>query len=843
MSSSTNLLPPETPRRDKLTTTSNEHNQNNSNLSINRIPASTNLLTPSFSFGLSFSPSFNFNSPNPLNGKPIDTAKTPKKNHFLDSLNELEDLKDNKEVNNTITSEQNDDLWSSLNENEETSISSIVNKSKDSEDFLTPNKLFKNKNLSPSLIKEKSTSSPKTTLDHVAKKRRMSSSLNDSPNNSIASKIDSTMESPITYRKSSLSQQSSSSNLIDDKVWYPELDDCLIRSFYKYRKFKEDQIFNQSTILKKTSQNKILSRMLYNKTGQLRTTTQISSRIFRLVKAGKLIKDKSTPPNTNNNNEDDIILTPLEDLINSHCDSTQNNAIIDQELDLLLSSPPLGDVFDENTLNYKLSLTNFEINFKNKSNEVVHCFTKFTSSRTTDEKPPVNLGKDVPIWSIHHDLNLLINQFATSTPTSAISPKFTYSPVLDTSTGQTESIMKLDVSGNASESMLNCYQHLKVFKAKNDQILFETTEPLNGYKSNKSFILNVPFLKKFLYGYFNYLVNGSIISKDENLKIIQIIYNNKNNNMEYNDQSIIHAYIIHDLNVAGSTNSSTVIYYNKQKNEECQSEADENETILAESSPYKSSPYKNTPNKLRNFKIDVNKANMEYTQGPMTAPIFNSRLLNQQLEEQNQRNQTQQYIQFQQQQNQNQQPPLMHSQSTNSIPQQMSNVYENHQGYPFPPQFNNQQTQMQQIQQQQRQQIRQIQQQAYQQISPQFLPQQQYIPNEPMKDEYIRQQQLFPQMYQQQMNQVQFIQQHIPQQMQQQQQQQINQQHIQPSRSNSISNSISNKENIKPKISFGPILEYDPSNDVKKIQKENLHDGKIGQRFPTVTTVMYKPKK
>ena len=93
------------------------------------------------------------------------------------------------------------------------------------------------------------------------------------------------MQSPINYRKQSVAystkSNSSSSAIADDKVWWPELDDVLIKSLYKYKKFKEDQdSFNASSILKKTSQNKIISRMLLNKTGILRTTKQISSRIF-----------------------------------------------------------------------------------------------------------------------------------------------------------------------------------------------------------------------------------------------------------------------------------------------------------------------------------------------------------------------------------------------------------------------------------------------------------------------------------------------------------------------------------------------------------------------------------
>ena len=78
--------------------------------------------------------------------------------------------------------------------------------------------------------------------------------------------------------------------------------------------------------------------MIFNKTGVLRTTKQISSRIFRLSKAGKLLKDSNnkTPQTVGSSNEevDDLMLTPLEDLINvqGSMDSSKHNAVIDNEL-------------------------------------------------------------------------------------------------------------------------------------------------------------------------------------------------------------------------------------------------------------------------------------------------------------------------------------------------------------------------------------------------------------------------------------------------------------------------------------------------------------------------------
>ena len=69
--------------------------------------------------------------------------------------------------------------------------------------------------------------------------------------------------------------------------------------------------------------------MLLNKTGILRTTKQISSRIFRLSKSGKLVKETKTLQTGSfaNNNLDDILLTPLRSLVNARGQLIPQNSI------------------------------------------------------------------------------------------------------------------------------------------------------------------------------------------------------------------------------------------------------------------------------------------------------------------------------------------------------------------------------------------------------------------------------------------------------------------------------------------------------------------------------------
>lgn len=711
------LIPPETPR-------AKAKDSNTSNLgSVNR-----NILTPSFSFGLNFLPSFNFNSPSvqaispgnflhisnsfnkAINRTPITSTSlalvppsTGKKhNRFLEALtrSSQQDGDNNKEGSSVSDTDNNDEIWSTVNTSQaqhnstnQTSMYEDENDHEKDNSFLPPNKLVLEKieenNKSPSLDKAADISPKTAGDDYIVKKRKLSTdqSLTDSPNNSVASKIDSTMQSPINYRKQSVAystkSNSSSSAIADEKVWWPELDDVLIKSLYKYKKFKEDQdSFNASSILKKTSQNKIISRMLLNKTGILRTTKQISSRIFRLSKSGKLVKETKTPQTGSfaNNNLDDILLTPLRSLVNARgsIDSSKLNTIIDEELDMLLGTSPLNEEFDD-TL-YKLEIRDFRLSFRSVHDH--HIFTNLVSidvnkslSVPIEEAIRIKLElKKVPAWIINHDLNLNCHHIASSTPCSAVSASHQFQQLhLSLTGGNFESHMTIDVScGEKSHKILSWRSHIVVYKKGNK--LLEVVDVINGYfsESSKSYTLQIPFLKNFFLGYITYLANGAAITPDENLKIVQIIYSNpKSGTMEFDlGESTIRAYIIHELNIAGTSGSSKINiidvhskYQSASKQDHC--DIDDNETVLADSSPLKLSPNSSrqwdTPSKSR-LRIDTNKANIDggAIAGPMTAPIYNAELLNKKmLDEQEKMKSNLQKEQLR--------PPLMHSQSVCNV--------------------------------------------------------------------------------------------------------------------------------------------------------------------------------
>ena len=226
--------------------------------------------------------------------------------------------------------------------------------------------------------------------------------------------------------------------------------------------------------------------MIFNKTGVLRTTKQISSRIFRLSKAGKLLKDSNnkTPQTVGSSNEevDDLMLTPLEDLINvqGSMDSSKHNAVIDNELDVLLASSPLEEVFEN--MSYRLSVRNFKMSFKNAQEN--HTFTNLVSINVTksitipiEAKVREKLRRmNVPTWLITHDMNINCNHVATSTPRSAISPTASQIHIhqpphqmqlqhMNLTKGIFQSYMIVDVScEERSQSMLNWRNSLTVYK-------------------------------------------------------------------------------------------------------------------------------------------------------------------------------------------------------------------------------------------------------------------------------------------------------------------------------------------------------------------------------------------
>lgn len=668
--------PPETPR------TRSAHNN------ISNIPHGLNRLsTPLFPFGLSFSPTFNFNTPNGISPTrfftPVKAADSIKNNtplaskdhfKFLASLNSISQTADAGHQSSELNSEDNqdkkdeseedDDVWSSLNatQQNQSNLTSIHEsdldmgkfslEEGDSKIFQTPAKLLEHKTkppqvkLIPSVPTQAASKRDGSSIARIESsvKRRKLSNIADTPNNRIAARIDSTMDSPVSMRRLSNAHSTTSSSA--SEVWSLELDDVLIKSFHKYHKFKLSDAANELSILKKTSQNKVISRMIFNRTGILRTSKQISSRIFRLSKAGRLTKETKTPQtNVSTSELEELIRTPLEELVNGQHlpESAHTDALIDQELNILLTSSPLDEVFDTKTT-YKLTPKDFKMCFHDQRQTIT--FTRLGKQINNDNKSLEKLDlsivgtfgmRKIPVWLLKHDLNLHLRNLATSTPLSQ-----SWSPYLTNATNLNpsgfESIMTIDVycEGNNSQPMLAWYSSLEVYKSGKKLLL--VVDIINGYRNEDSelYTLKIPFAKTFFAGFINYLINGSAISSDEDLKIVQLIYDNvdESNSKLDLEKSHIHAYLVHDFHMCG-TKGETVVKIVDSRNIPTGLESDDNETVVAGSSPpcrLSSTPplsmrNKETPSKL---KIDINRANNNHNilSGPLTAPVYNSSVVN-----------------------------------------------------------------------------------------------------------------------------------------------------------------------------------------------------------------------
>ncbi|KAK6463197.1 hypothetical protein DFJ63DRAFT_334750 [Scheffersomyces coipomensis] len=1054
------VKPPQTPRSTSTT--------NNSFLASGSHHKHHQSITPSFTFGLNFSPSFQFQSPihsvspqkffnvaNNLNkaitGSTLSkkltttattTATTPSinnkdkqppitvtvttpsrlANRFMDSLrrtksevdtsigSDLAEI-DNESVDDSIRTQDdslslfsgtfvNDSINASVSHPNLTSLSSIYedddvkegvvqNPTSDDNTFLTPNKLIlavennnninnNNNNQTPSRftatmslasapalvpIKPKIDNNATDAIRNSIKRRKLSAvaerNIQDSPNNSIASQIDSTVDSPIQKRKLSIDSVNTSADS-GDKVWYDELDEVLIKSFLKYRNFRENQKgYHLSSVLKNTSQNKVLSRMIFNKTGILRTSKQISSRLFRLSKQNRLDKQKSSAPSFTSSMEislndefSDLMQTPLDDFIsnsqlhgsgsmsgstgnlNDSMDSIKTNEIIDQELYALLSSPP-NELLDE-SIQCSLRLQDLKIQFINHSNSSDnHTFAKLNkishSSLPLISAPSkfnqhliqpdllLRLNQSaVPIWYLTHDININIttsHQLVTSTPISPfnnqVQPQLSNNQSFNLLNGVFESFMKIEIEANSNtqQSMLSWKSYTKIF-SNNKEVLLENVEIVNAYSDllGQKYNLQYPLLKSFFAGYLNFLINGSFKNGVDNLTIVQVLYQNNNDDVKFDQSnSTIYGCFIHnvkfnqsnspgsiDLEIINLTDKAVLETNQTPENvndsqiqiqipKEQHEEDDDNETIMADSSPYKPSPrtdLRESPTKGPgpNFlSIDMDKVHaVGNIDGPHTAPIYNADIVHK-YNKNMLKQQEQLRIQIKNHQHQqgyvnegqgepphsapgvmNQGFPLQLGQSQLQPQAPMTAPIEQKSAFMSMPMNSNPQFIQQPFVQQQQPQHQQQQQQQQQQqlmvnLGSGFVPfaslhptlQEQFMSaHRQLEMQRQGQQQYMLQQQQQQqlfMNDISGQAQYYsaPQQPMLQQVPVQQPQVQQPQRAlpvvaankfpiisrNSSTTSISstkdsNKENIKPKeIKFGPILEYDPSKDSKSIQQ------------------------
>lgn len=512
--------------------------------------------TPLFSFGLGFLPSFNFNLPRNVN---LLNTFLPQR-FFQTSSELLKVVKDDKDVFHLLTppnsSKPNDnkfldvlkklaksddeidsddlDLWSITNESNTMNLTSVCEK-----DFLTPNKILK--------------TSPNTSSIPLKRKA-------DLPSKAIASQID-TIASPVKQRKVS--------STVPNQGWTADLDEALMKSYAKFKVFKDNQLIDSLLTLKNTSQNRILSRMIYNKTKVSMTSQQVATRLSELT---------STP-----HEHDDA--TPMSQL-------TALNSAIDKELGHLFGS----------------TLRQLEVAFEYKSGSK-HVFTRLahTSSVSMSE---ATFKKRFSVDIVHTLLPQIRHTtlWHVSTGWDLGSKNDTF----NAQEGDFSSCLSIDVPVECDEPIL--LWRCSTFVYQNNRLLFASQDFINGYKNDVGFSVQIPFLKKFWAGYLAYLVNG--LSKDQ-LVVVQVIH--AAGTLDAID-NVSHC-IVHDF-VSRTPGASTVATVTLGEDDD----DDDNATVLANLSPYQVA---NSPaSAQRSLRIDINKANENRASGPASAPIYNAQVVN-----------------------------------------------------------------------------------------------------------------------------------------------------------------------------------------------------------------------
>lgn len=608
-------------------------------------------VTPSFTFGLGLLPSFRFASPRNLallssisphrffnrfskkeekpkaeesnNHDDIFADFSPETdNQFMESLNSIEDKKFEIDTSDLMNTADSVDLWSLANDTHNQSMSvnltSISEESKKKEFFLSPNALFLKP---PKTLQTLLQSSPicdegaKTPTTPISRKRKCDdlnsqSEEDESPSQQIASQIES-LNSPHSNSLHDFTNPDYSTI----KIWNADLDDVLLDCYKKYKVFKENQPIDVSRH-KPSLQNKILSRMLHNKTGVRRTAKQVSSRLFRLNRMGSVLSTRSGKSET------------------SPSFRTPGSAPVITINSNFLSSPaeatPEHQIYDASD---KLSIDEFSLSFIYKQRiQGRHIFTALdhkvrnpVQMSQTDAKKLLTLdskafaydfeklsGKlreqNVQMHSVFSEVDFNTSEAVTSTPTSPL----TNPRLFCLENGNFLSFLKIKVPSDVSEdAFLSWKSSITVYKG--DKVLLSSKEIINGYKNEHNFELEVPFLNNFWSGYLTFLSNGSNAYADlKEISIAQVIYSG-----EDVAHGQIHGYFTFRFILAENQGKSHVNIITLDDEEDL----DENATVLATSSPTKASPQKT------GLCINTDIANRHQNPGPMSVPTYNASVL------------------------------------------------------------------------------------------------------------------------------------------------------------------------------------------------------------------------
>lgn len=571
-------------------------------------------LTPSFTFGLGNLPSFRFTSPRALN---ILNSLSPHRFFFKnakDSYNQTPALayKNPPLLASTRGSNENDttfelaktsdsvELWSLADDSQNLSMNlTSINEESDKDVFLSPNEFLFGPLFAQNDEKE-------TPLESVPKKRKLSV-VEDSPCKKLASCIE-TLKSP----QRGVSESSPPKSPHKNKVWTSHLDHELLRCHAKYSAFKALHSADPAKF-KYTSQNKILSRMLLNKTGILRSAKQISTRLLKLV--------KNAIPR-----------------INNISDSTKTPPVTDTKISTILASP---QATNDTPRTAQLQKLNMSFNYLD-AGQGSHIFTTYEAKHDPD--PQINTKADLQrllpnknnvflrdwdqisgilskqktsICNVCCQVNFNSDFNAASSPVSPMSNprQFTLA------NGNFLSSLLVNIPTNdCSDSCRSLVLSTVIYKGT-EKVLHRSKEMINGFlNENQCLDVEVPFMSKFWSGYLSYLSNGTQDYQDlENLIILQAIHEK-----DKEEQPLI--FLVFTFAPAKTQHcSARVSLHLLQEEDSIEDEADELETMVVSSPALASSPFVASPAK-RPFRVNTTIPE-NFPPAPTSAPIYNSNLL------------------------------------------------------------------------------------------------------------------------------------------------------------------------------------------------------------------------
>lgn len=611
-----------------------------------------NALTPSFSFGLGLLPSIRFTSPRNINilssisphrffnrftkgadehihpdALPEHVQQQPAAKDGSPGLFEFDQAKENQfmefsllqsakmDDNNSdlICTSESVEMWSLANENQTAmNLTSINEDTNDKDMFLSPEELFLEKPSQMPAVLPKLESSPieddtPLSVTRTPTKRRKLSSNSDSPCKLLATQI-ADLDSPQRLKGSTPKSTSSST-----KLWTAELDDALLRCYEKYTRYRQTHSPN-SAVFKYTTQNKILSRMLQNKTGVARTAKQITARLVRLKNSPgpKPAKQPESSKNILSSPPEIVVTDALHSLRNALADLVS----IEQILIAFNYKHTIPREHQFTTLNQKAG--NPPLNLPVSGARKLLPYENHKFAAEFDTISPKLLAQNVLIHNVHCEINFKTQDALTSTPASP----FTDPKSLSMDNGSFLSYTSIKVPGSKlTDGFLSWTSSITVYKG-NDKVLLKTKERVNGYKNETgNFEFDLPFLNNFWAGYLTFLTNGSNSFEDiKGIVILQVIH-------EGNDENSgrIHGYFIYRFDLAafngGYSSVSSIKLKELSLTGDSEDLEDDNATVLAASSPLKPSP----PRRALSVRTDV--ANACTVAGPLTAPTMNAAIL------------------------------------------------------------------------------------------------------------------------------------------------------------------------------------------------------------------------